>query len=76
VRFAEQSLLDNSANCPDFAVLFASLLLVCRIDPLILFVPRHAVVGWKDAASGIEFLQTIGIAANAFGAAWEIGMEI
>ncbi len=62
VRLPEQALKDGAANCLDMAVLFASLMVSCRIDPLILFAPGHAVVGWRDGAGGMEFMQTTGIA--------------
>jgi hypothetical protein len=76
VRLPEQSLQDKAANCLDMAVLFSSLLSSCEIDPLILFVPGHAIVGWKDGAGGMEFLQTTGIAQNSFAEACTAGMAI
>jgi hypothetical protein len=75
VRFPEESLSDHSANCLDMAVLFASLLSSCQISPLVLLVPGHALVGWKDGAGGLEFIQTTGIAETNFENARSIGMQ-
>jgi len=76
VRLPEQTLKDRAANCLDMAVLFASLMASCQIDPLILFVPGHAVVGWSDGAGGREFLQTTGIAQRSFEEAWQEGCDL
>ena len=75
VRFPEESLTHHAANCLDMAVLFASLLSSCQISPLVLLVPGHAIVGWKDGAGGCEFIQTTSIGANSFDEARSIGMR-
>ena len=75
VRFPEDSLSQQSANCLDMAVLFASLLSSCQISPLVLFVPGHALVGWKDGKGGCEFIQTTGISTMSFEEARTIGMQ-
>jgi hypothetical protein len=75
VRFPEESLTQHAANCLDMAVLFASLLSSCQISPLVLLVPGHALVGWKDGAGGCEFIQTTSIGANSFDEARSIGMQ-
>jgi hypothetical protein len=49
VRLPARSLREGCANCLDGAVLFASLLAAMDLDPVILFMPDHAVVGWKTA---------------------------
>lgn len=75
VRFPEESLLQQSANCLDMAVLFASLLLSCQIPPLILLVPGHALVGWKIPSNDFAFIQTTGISNMTFQDALKVGME-
>ena len=76
VRLPEQALKDGAANCLDMAVLFASLMVSCQIDPLILFAPGHAVVGWRDGAGGMEFMQTTGIAELSFEEACQQGRDL
>ena len=47
VRLPTEVLLSGgSANCLEGALLFASLLELASIDPVILHLPDHAVVGW------------------------------
>jgi len=48
VRFPGQTLDARGGNCLEGSVLFASLLSASRLHPIILFVPGHAIVGWKD----------------------------
>lgn len=49
VRLPGRSLKEGCANCLDGAVLFASLLAALDLNPLILFLPDHALVGWMTA---------------------------
>ncbi|MBV9483564.1 MAG: ATP-binding protein [Acidobacteria bacterium] len=49
VRLPGRSVNYGCANCLDGAVLFASLLQAFDLDPLILFLPDHSLVGWKSA---------------------------
>ena len=51
VRLPGKSIADRIMNCLDGAVLFASLLASCDLDPGILFIPGHAMVGWKRSRS-------------------------
>jgi hypothetical protein len=46
VRFPDQSLRDQQANCIDGAVFFASVLYKIGIDPLLVVLPGHAFVGY------------------------------
>ncbi len=46
VRFLDQSISDQQANCIDGAVLFASALYKIGIDPLLVILPDHAFVGY------------------------------
>jgi hypothetical protein len=47
VQFPADVLKTAAANCLDGALLFASFLESIALDPLILILPRHAIVGWK-----------------------------
>ncbi|MBN1139471.1 MAG: hypothetical protein JXM73_23045 [Anaerolineae bacterium] len=50
----------RQANCIDGTVLFASLLELANIDPLLIIVPGHAFVGWRvwKNVKRYEFLET------------------
>jgi hypothetical protein len=61
VRLPAQSLAtSSSANCIDGTVLFASLLELASIDPVVVIVPGHAFVGWRiwQGLKEYEFLET------------------
>jgi hypothetical protein len=61
VRLPARSLAEGCANCLDGAVLFASLLSALDLDPVILFMPDHALVGWKTARGPISELRFLDI---------------
>jgi hypothetical protein len=72
VRLPTESLATgSSANCIDGTVLFASLLELASIDPLIVVVPGHAFVGWRiwHGLDRYEFLETTMIGTDSFDAA-------
>lgn len=47
VRLPAESLAAGAANCVEGAVLFASLLAAAGIDPVLVIIPGHALVGWR-----------------------------
>jgi hypothetical protein len=63
----------GSANCIDGTVLFASLLEIASIEPIIVLVPGHAFVGWRVLPDKeiYEFLETTKIGYSEFDAAQE-----
>lgn len=61
VRLPARSLKEGCANCLDGAVLFASLLSALDLDPVILFMPDHALVGWKTACGPTPELRFLDI---------------
>ncbi len=63
----------GSANCIDGTVLFASLLELANIDPLLVIVPGHAFVGWRvwKNVNRYEFLETTLIGYDTFDKAQE-----
>ena len=67
----------GSANCIDGAVLFASLLELASIDPLLVIVPGHAFVGWRiwDRVDQYDFLETTLIGSSDFAAAQQVGRQ-
>jgi len=75
VRLPSESLAaGGSANCIDGTVLFASLLELASIDPLIVVVPGHAFVGWRTwrGVNQYEFLETTMIGSADFDAAQQV----
>ena len=60
VRFLDQSVNSQQANCIDGAVLFASALYKIGIDPLLVILPGHAFVGYYTDAQHLhpQFLET------------------
>jgi len=75
VRLPTESLAaGGSANCIDGTVLFASLLELASIAPLIVIVPGHAFVGWRiwQGVNQYEFLETTMIGSNDFDAAQQV----
>src|SRR3954468_129419 len=56
IRMPHESLNDNSANCIDGVVTFASLFENLGMDPLVVLVPGHAFVGVRMAQGGEHYL--------------------
>src|ERR1035438_2464847 len=52
VRFLDQSVHDQGANCVDASVLFASILRRIGLRPVLLFRPGHRFTGFYDAPDG------------------------
>ena len=70
----KQTLLENSGNCIDLTVLFASCLEAVGIKPFVVLVPQHAFVGWKGYFS-MGFLETTFMGRNDFDSAIKKGKE-
>ena len=56
VRYPRESLRDNSANCIDGALLYASLFENLGMDPIVLLVPGHAYVGVRLTRHSLRYL--------------------
>lgn len=56
VRFVDQSLRDQGANCVDASVLFASILKRIGLRPVLVFKPGHCFVAVYDSAEGGELI--------------------
>jgi hypothetical protein len=73
VRFLDQSVHDQGANCVDASVVFASILRRIGLRPVLLFRPGHCFTGFYDAAEGgriVAFETTyLGMASFASAAA-------
>jgi hypothetical protein len=77
VRLPVTSLQDHKsrANCLDGAVLYASLLELASLQPLLVIVPGHAFVAWRtwQDLDDYEFLETTLTGTEDFEAALETG---
>ncbi len=60
VRFIDQSIASQQANCVDGSVLFASLLYKIGIQPVLVHKPGHMFVGYylDEGHKQVEFLET------------------
>lgn len=79
VRFLDQSVHDQGANCVDAAVLFASVLRRIGLRPVLVFRPGHCFAGFYDAAEGghlIAFETTMLGSASFAAAALEGSREL
>jgi len=79
VRFLDQSVHDQGANCVDASVLFASILRRIGLRPVLLFRPGHCFAGFYDAADGghlVAFETTMLGSASLSSAAAEGAKEL
>lgn len=56
IRLPRQSLRENSANCIDGVLLYASMFENLGMDPVVVLVPGHAYVGVRVARESTRFL--------------------
>jgi len=79
VRLPVTSLHENQsrANCIDGTVLYASLLELANLEPVIVLVPGHAFVGWRiwRGIDQYDFLETTMTGTDEFEAALETGNQ-
>jgi len=79
VRFLDQSVHDQGANCVDASVLFASILRRIGLRPVLLFRPGHCFAGYYDASDGghlVAFETTLLGSASFAAAAAEGAKEL
>lgn len=60
-----QTINGSSGNCIDLSVLIASCLESCGIDPIIILLPTHAIVGWKTNSES-QFLEATFLGRYSF----------
>lgn len=75
VQLPEETLDLLEGNCIDRAVLFASLIEAVDLNPVIVLLHRHALVGWEPwkGSNKIEYLETTLIESEEFEKAVERG---
>lgn len=74
IRFPSTSIKYKSANCIDGTILFASILENIGLEPIIILVPGHALVGWKKLPNSeeISILETTVISNQDYQSAKDI----
>jgi hypothetical protein len=77
VRFLDQTLHDQGANCVDASVLLASVFRRIGLRPVLIFKPGHCFVAVYDAAQGGQLigLETTLLSAAPFGSAFSMGAQ-
>jgi hypothetical protein len=75
LRLPRQSLEERQANCVDGAVLFASILESISLNPAIVVLPTHVIVGWETGAGNDKwrYLDTTKIDNRTFEQAVHFG---
>lgn len=77
VNLPADSLKYQQANCLDGAVLYASLIERASMNPVVVLVPEHALIGWEvwEESGEYEFLETTMTGSHSFEDAWHKGMS-
>jgi hypothetical protein len=79
VRLPSTSLHESQsrANCVDGAVLYASVLELANLEPLLIIVPGHAFVGWRvwRGMAQYDFLETTMTGSDEFDVALKAGNQ-
>lgn len=75
LRLPAESLRDQQANCVDGAVLFAALLEALTLNPAIVVLPSHVIVGWESAPDSgqWQYLDTTKLDTRSFAQAVKFG---
>jgi hypothetical protein len=78
LRLPRESLEDRQANCVDGTVLFASILEALSLNPAIVVLPTHVIVGWETAQGSNEwrYLDTTKIDTRTFEEAVQFGTTL
>lgn len=77
VRLPRQSLAEQQANCIDGVLLFASLLEAASLNPALIIIPGHALVGWESAKQSgqWDYLETTKLGEGTFDEACALGRQ-
>ena len=78
LRLPRESLEDRQANCVDGTVLFASLLEALSLNPAIVVLPTHVIVGWEVAPESDKwrYLDTTKLDIRTFEEAAQFGTTL
>jgi hypothetical protein len=77
VRLPAEVLTQESANCIDGTLLMASLLEAASLNPALVFIPQHALLGWEiqENSRQWDYLETTLIGGRDFRLARDKGRE-
>ncbi len=77
VRFLDQSVRDQGANCVDASVLLASIFRRIGLRPVLVFRPGHCFIGVYDAPTGGQLiaLETTALGVASFASAEAYGAQ-
>jgi hypothetical protein len=75
IRLPRQSLHERQANCIDGVVLFASLLEGISLNPAIVVLPKHVIIGWETGNQSGEwrYLESTKLGTHSFEEAVKFG---
>ena len=75
VRLPRQSIAERAANCLDGTVLMASLLEAASLQPALVLIPGHALLGWQSADGGgsWDYVETTQLGSKPFAEARALG---
>lgn len=78
LRLPAESLRDQQANCVDGTVLFASLLEALSLNPAIVVLPSHVIVGWESTPQSNQwsYLDTTKLDTRSFAEAVKFGSTL
>jgi hypothetical protein len=78
LRLPRESLDDRQANCVDGTVLFASILEAITLNPAIVVLPSHVIVGWETAQDSKQwhYLDTTKLDTRTFEEAMQFGTTL
>jgi hypothetical protein len=78
LRLPRESLEDKQANCVDGTVLFASILEALSLNPAIVVLPTHVIVGWETAPESNQwrYLDTTKLDTRTFEEAAQFGTTL
>ena len=78
LRLPRESLGDRQANCVDGTVLFASILEALSLNPAIVVLPSHVIVGWETAPESNKwrYLDTTKLDNRTFEEATQFGTTL
>jgi hypothetical protein len=78
LRLPRESLADRQANCVDGTVLFASILEALSLNPAIVVLPTHVIVGWETAPESNQwrYMDTTKLDTRTFAEAVQFGTTL
>jgi hypothetical protein len=78
IKYPQETLEEERGNCIDFTILFAYLIEMIGLNPVIVIVPKHAYVGWETWSNSgeYEYLETTMVGYSDFEQAFSKGIKL